>query len=480
MVNAGRALTPAGLTTIDHISPRDGRTCLFRTSVCGNAEVAAAASEAQRAQVDWSQAACAERRELLLGLAERVEAATETLARQMAIEVGKPLCDARQEVTFAIGLVRAAVSAVASRPRDLSGADWQVRRRPLGVVAVVTPWNNPLAIALGKIAPALLYGNAVVWKPAPAGGAVAVTALRLMEHAGLPPGIVNLVQGDRSTVEHLLSHKMIDAATLTGSSDAGHAAHVICAWRTIPFQAELGGNNAAIVWSDADLERAAALIARGGFGSAGQRCTATRRVIVDLNCRERFLEIFQRAVARMPWGDPLNDLTQVGPVVSESALRRIAGIVDRAQSAGENILMPHGLLYPAETEPGGFYHPPTIVCCDDPAAEIVMEETFGPLVVVQEARSWEHALELCNAVPQGLVASLFSCSVEHERQFLKKACAGLLKINAPPAGAAADAPFCGWKASAVGPPEHGPADIEFYTRWQTVYRPGLDPAEPLR
>jgi aldehyde dehydrogenase (NAD+) len=291
-----------------------------------------------------------------------------------------------------------------------------------------------------------------------------------MDAAGLPPGIVNLVHGDRGTAEHLLSDPNIDGATLTGSSRAGFAAQVICMRRRIPFQGELGGNNAAIVWSDADLGQAAALIALGGFGSAGQRCTATRRVIVDRECSGKFLDQFQEAVSELSWGDPLNERTRVGPVISKDALRRIAGVVDRARAAGATVLTPHASAFPAEVGPGGFYFPPTIVCCRDPAAEIVLEETFGPVVVVQEANSWEHALDLCNGVSQGLVASLFSSSAGHAREFLAEARAGLLKINTPTAGAAADAPFCGWKGSGVGPPEHGVADIEFYSRWQTVYR----------
>jgi acyl-CoA reductase-like NAD-dependent aldehyde dehydrogenase len=273
-----------------------------------------------------------------------------------------------------------------------------------------------------------------------------------------------------------MANSLTGGVTFTGSSGAGVAAQVLCARRRIPFQGELGGNNAAIVWSDADLEQAATLLALGGFGNAGQRCTATRRVIVDRQCAARFFEFFQQAVAGLKWGDPLDPLTQVGPVISRRAMRRIAGVIDRAREAGATICVPHD----SETHPrsgtNGFYVPPTIIRCHDPTSEIVQEETFGPVVVLQEAAAWDEALALCNGVSQGLVASLFSESKNRQESFLAESRAGMLRINGPTAGASAGAPFGGWKASGIGPAEHGPADVEFYTRWQTIYALSQQPA----
>lgn len=461
------------LALSSHVAPRDGCEILFRVPVCGRDEIGAAARAAGNARCEWARVSQPRRGEVVLNLAAAIESRADPLARQIALDVGKPRRDARQEVGFALALLRSAVAAAAQETSE-SGTGWKARRVPLGVVAAVTPWNNPLAIPLGKVAPAILYGNAVIWKPAIPGAGVAVSLLEAMSEAGIPPGLVSLVEGDRETAEKLMQHPGVDAVTLTGSSAAGYAAQVLCARRRVPLQAELGGNNAAVIWADADLPAAARLVALAGFGSAGQRCTANRRVIVDKNCYDRFLVELEGAVLALAWGDPLDEATEVGPVISAASLDRISAIVERARQAGCRVLVPHGASAPPHGLPSGFYYAPTIVCCDDPASEIVMDETFGPVVVVQRADSFEHALELCNRPPHGLVAAIFSTSRELQDRFLAEARAGLLKINTATAGATADAPFGGWKSSGCGPAEHGTADVEFFTRRQTIY--GSPPA----
>ena len=318
--------------------------------------------------------------------------------------------------------------------------------------------------------PALLYGNAVVWKPAPAGSGIALDVLRLLGDAGVPRGTVTLVCGDHATAEHLLASPLVDAVSLTGSSAVGTCAQAICAARRIPLQAELGGNNAAIVWSDADLDDAALKLAAGAFGSAGQRCTANRRVIVDAHCADALLSRLRAATDALPWGDPLDDATRVGPLVSAAACARVAGVVERARANGAEVwTAPAHAARAAALGAAGAYHPPAIVRADDPSAEIVQEETFGPVAVVQVAPSWDAALRLLNGVPQGLVAALFSASDERRASFLDEARAGILKIGSATAGVGAETPFSGWKSSGVGPPEHGSGDPEFYTRAQAVY-----------
>lgn len=465
------AISVPGLETLDHVSPRNRRERLWSVPIGTRDEVSAAASAARDALKGWSGRPYERRVAMLSSVAERVSARADDFARRIVIETGKPIREARLELDYAVGLVRGAVRA-AGTPTEGSGSGWTQRRRPQGVIAIITPWNNPLAIPLGKIAPALAHGNTVVWKPAPAGAALALSLLDVLMDAGLPADVVTLVQGDAKTAEKLMAERNVDAVTLTGSLAAGHAAQVICAGRCAPFQGELGGNNAAILWSDTDLRSAARCVAQGGFGSAGQRCTANRRLIVDETCWPEFLEALRDATATMQWGDPLDEETEVGPVISSAALQRIAAVVERAGAAGHDVFSPHrSSPAAADLERCGWYFPPTLVCCDDPAAEIVQEETFGPVMVVQRAKDWEHASALCNGVRQGLAAAVFTDSLERQRQFVAEARAGLLKINASTAGAAPDAPFGGWQASGVGPPEHGAADIEFYTRSQTIYGP---------
>ena len=205
------------------------------------------------------------------------------------------------------------------------------------------------------------------------------------------------------------------------------------------------------------------------FGFAGQRCTANRRIVVHHACAEQFTDMFRRATAALSWGDPLEEKTVAGPLISDAATERVAGVLARAQRTGAKLLKPHDPEQAKQLADIGSYFSPTIVCCDDPVQEIVQEETFGPVAVIQRANDWDQAIGLCNAVRHGLVASLFSPSQALQEDFLARCRAGILKLNKPTAGAAAAAPFVGWKASGLGPPEHGVGDREFYTRHQTVY-----------
>ena len=345
------------------------------------------------------------------------------------------------------------------------GPESAFRRVPVGVVAVVTPWNNPIAIPWGKIAPALALGNSVVWKPAPPGTRLALLTLALAHEAGLPDGLLKIVTGDHRSAAAVMSDPGVDAVSLSGSSLAGWTAQEICARRRIPLQAELGGNNAAIVWEGADLPRAAALVAQGAFSFAGQRCTANRRVIVASGLFEAFLEQLAFAAAALSWGDPLDPTTQVGPLISGAARDRVAALVARAGKAGARILAPHAS---APSGPGAYY-PPTIVVEPAHDSEIVQEEAFAPIVCLERARDFEEALDLVNGVRQGLVAALFAGPGRWRERFQESVRAGILKWDSSTADADAFAPFGGWKSSGVGPPEHGPGNVEFYTRLQAIY-----------
>ncbi len=338
---------------------------------------------------------------------------------------------------------------------------------------MITPWNNPVYLAMGKIAPAVIHGNTVVWKPAPEVPEATRWLAQCLAEAGFPEGLVSVLEGDRSESLELMNDQRIAAVTITGSGTAGASARQICARRRIPLQAELGGNNAAIVWPDANLPEAARLVAAGAFELAGQRCTANRRVIVAERCRERFLHLLIQESAALRWGDPLLEETAIGPMVNAVERDRVAGVIERAGARCGEMFWPHGRDVPATAPSTGAWHPPVVVCCDQPGREIVQEETFGPVLVVQTARDWEHAIELCNSVRQGLVAAVFTGSRQIEARFLEEAEAGMLKVNQSTADASVDVPFGGWKDSSLGPPEHGAFDVEFYTRPQTVYGPFL-------
>jgi acyl-CoA reductase-like NAD-dependent aldehyde dehydrogenase/nicotinamidase-related amidase len=419
---------------------------------------------ARQAFAHGSRSTPATRRQCLEDLAARVEHNAAAWAEQMAREIGKPVFYGRIEAVKAAELVRSIAQSASVTDTTF---DARIRRRPLGVVATITPWNNPLLIPLGKIAAAVFHGNAVVWKPAPAAAGLAERLMECFRETDWPAGLVSMMTGDSNVAAALMANPGVDAVTLTGGMQAGYCAQEICARRHIPLQAELGGNNAAIVWADADLEDAARRIAEGAFGQAGQRCTANRRAIVDQACFARFLELIAAATSQLRLGDPHDDATRIGPLISVRECQRVKSLVARAVPGASLLDLPATEL-PTGAD-ADRYHAPTIICCDDPAHEIVQEETFGPVLVIQKAIDWAAALELCNGVRQGLAAAVFTTSAERRDEFLERAEAGILKVNQSTADADVTLPFGGWKASGIGPPEHGIADREFYTRLQAVY-----------
>ncbi len=412
----------------------------------------------------WRRVPPEERGRVLTRLADLLDAAAPAIARELAADIGKPVRQGEAETRRSAVLLRNAAALRADAPVK-SGPDSLYRRVALGVVAVVTPWNNPVAIPWGKIGPAIALGNAVVWKPAPPATSVALRTLALAREAGLPEGLVRVVAGDHRVAAAVMSAPGVDAVSISGSSLAGWAAQEICARRRIPLQAELGGNNAAIVWEGADLARAAELVAFGAFSFAGQRCTANRRVIVADALFDAFLAHLTSAVAALAWGDPFHPATQVGPLISEAARDRVAAAVARAAAAGARVIAPHG----AAPRGGGAYFPPTLVIEPAHDSGIVQEETFGPILVVERARDFEEALGLVDGVRQGLVAALFAGPGPWRERFQEAVRAGILKWDSSTADADAFAPFGGWKSSGVGPPEHGPGNVEFYTRLQAIY-----------
>lgn len=464
---SGSEIEGSPSSAVSAIAPRDGVTPAFSVLPADERSIAVTVQASRTAFGEWEQTDIAQRRSLLSACIEALERNAEPLVSQIVTDIGKPLVDARGEVEFTLALMRAALDLSDEVEVSCTGKGWRAARRPHGVLLAITPWNNPLAIAVGKIVPALLHGNVVIWKPAVHGARVATVAMHSFFHH-LPPGVVNLVNGDHRVAERLI--READAVTLTGSSAAGAAVQASVSNRRIPLQAELGGNNGAIVWSDTDLEHCAHLIAASAFSCAGQRCTAPRRIIVDQRCLDEFAALFESEVSRLEWGDPDSEQTQVGPVISAQSVERLAGVVERFQQNGGSIVQPQQRPKVSPECQRGYYFPPTIAFSDSFSEEIVRTETFGPIVVVQSAASFDQAVELCNGVPQGLVASLFSDSDVLQRRFESEVRAGILKVNTHPAGVCAEAPFCGWGNSAIGPPEHGLGDIEFHTRWQVIYQ----------
>jgi acyl-CoA reductase-like NAD-dependent aldehyde dehydrogenase len=411
-----------------------------------------------------------DRAAILEKAAELILSRASDLAARLVADTGKPIAQARDEAGRVAALFRSVARRSATQHLEEREPEALVVRRPHGVVAVITPWNNPLAIFAGQFAPAFVYGNAVIWKPAVEGTQCAIQLRELLLEAGVPSAALQIAAGGGRTGMALASHPAVDAVCFTGANKNGWKMAQICAAAHKPLQAELGGNNGAILWCEgARLESAAGAIASAAFGFAGQRCTATRRVIVPAAGFELALAALQRATADIVWGDPWNEGTEAGPLVSAAAAARVAAVVDRARQAGCKVFQPH-LETQGALVSSGAYYPPSLVICDDLKAEIAQEETFGPVLVVQSARDWKEAMDLLNGVRQGLAACLFCDDHALQERFLLEARAGILKINQATAGAGADVPFGGWKHSGIGTPQHGRSNLEFFTRTQTLYR----------
>jgi acyl-CoA reductase-like NAD-dependent aldehyde dehydrogenase/nicotinamidase-related amidase len=421
--------------------------------VIAHSEERTAIEHARRAATDWGGMRPERRGEILRRWRANLEARRASIIAGIIEEIAKPASDAAEEFDRALAHIESAAE-LASRGDEALADGLRVRYRPLGCVALVTPWNNPLAIPVGKIAPALAFGNAVLWKPSPQAMRTALALISsLRDTEGLPDDIVALFEGDGETARRLMLDDAVNAVSLTGGPASGRIAAALCAISGKPLQAELGGNNAHVVLAGADLPVVAEQLARAAFSFSGQRCTAVRRVIAAETVYADFLSAFVAVTEKLP----------VGPLLSKERALASQTMVDRAIAAGAR-LVAGGTCDAADA--ATFL--PTILECADPNLEIVQRESFAPIVVMLKARDASDGLRLANAVPQGLLAGVSGGTLEERRFFLDRVEVGIVRLGGPPRIDAA-APFGGWKASGFGAPEHGRWDREFYARPQAVY-----------
>jgi alpha-ketoglutaric semialdehyde dehydrogenase len=341
------------------------------------------------------------------------------------------------------------------------------RRQPLGVVLVISPWNFPIAIPAWKIAPALAYGNSVVFKPAELVPLTAFHLVQALVDSGIPPGVLNLVLGKSSIVgDQLVNNDAVDAITFTGSNAVGRTIQLKATQRGARVQLELGGKNPAVVAADASLPHAAEQVAKGAFLSAGQKCTATSRVIVEASVLREFSEELVRVANHWRLGDPSEAETRVGPLVSGERLAAVLGFVENGRAAGARFLAGGDR---ANGLGGGYYMQLTVLTDVDPDAALAQEEIFGPVVVLLSASGYEEAVALANKTRFGLSASLFTRDLGKAMRFANDMQAGVVKINQETAGIEFQAPFGGMKASSNGWREQGKVARDFFTEWKTVY-----------
>ena len=388
----------------------------------------------------------------------------------MSLEMGKPLREARGETARASQILRYAASE-AFRPvgehfeQSATGAQVSTRRRPLGVVALITPWNFPIAIPIWKLAPALIYGNTVVLKLAYEAPRTGLHIAEAFAEAELPAGVLNILTGRGSTVgAALVSDRRVRAISFTGSVSTGHGVRDEATRTGKRVQLELGGHNPMIVMSDADVGRAVEAAYAGAFWSAGQKCTATRRIYVQAPLYDEFRAALLERIERGRVGDPLDPDVEVGPIVNAAQFDEIVEAIERGKRDGGTVLTGG-----ERADPDGFLIPPTVFegVADD--AFLSCEEVFGPVTSLYRFGDLDEALGRANAVEFGLSTAIFTSNLATATRFQNEAQAGLIHVNSQTAGAEVHVPFGGIKSSGFGPHEQGRAAIEFYTEIVTVY-----------
>ncbi len=366
--------------------------------------------------------------------------------------IAKPRRDAAGEVAYGLALLDHVAATLDDQEADDARS---VTYRPVGLAGLITPWNNPFAIPLGKLAPAIGFGNTVAWKPALPGTAIARMLADAFANAGLADGLA-LITGGAATGRAMIDSDALDLLSFTGSVPVGRAIIAAAGAHALAVQAELGGCNAAIVDASADLDFAAADLAAAIFSFAGQRCTAIRRVIVLADVAPAFTDRLVAEVAKLRLGDPGDPQTHLGPVIDRAAQQRFLAIA--------------GTSAPANLPSSGCWVAPALLQHLPDDHLLLTEEVFGPLAAIQVARDIDHAIHLHNATSYGLVGAIFTTDPEAERRFLAEAQAGILSVNRARPPFASAGPFVGWKASAYGPPEHGRWNRDTYTRPQAHYR----------
>jgi aldehyde dehydrogenase (NAD+) len=455
---------------ITDVNPSDATDVIAHVPEGVAADVHDAVSAAEAARERWRDLPGPARAEHLYKWASAIGEWQEPLAQLVTREVGKPIGEARGEVGRCVMILRYfAGEAVREMgdviPAQAAGALQFTLREPLGVVALITPWNFPLAIPLWKAAPALAFGNTVVLKPAEAASQVAIALAETAAAAGLPPGVFNVLLGSGAAIGHdLIGAEAVRAVSFTGSSRVGAAVAAQAAQRNIRYQTEMGGKNVVIVLPDADLRQAAVLTAGGAMRFAGQKCTATSRVVVAKEVEEAFLRELRQQVEALPLGPVRDASAAVGPVISEQSRSSIRATLDGLES----------VCYYAGTIPNspefsrGFWVPPTVIRNVAADSVLAQQELFGPVLATFTADDLEHALTLANDTPYGLSASLFTRDLRGALRYINRIDAGLVRVNGDTTGVDPHAPFGGMKGSSSGSREQGPAAREFYTEIKTV------------
>ncbi|MBU1374937.1 MAG: aldehyde dehydrogenase family protein [Alphaproteobacteria bacterium] len=459
-------------TTAPNINPSDTTDVIAEFAQADASQASDAVAAASDAFAAWSRGSIQRRSEILDAVGSELVARAPELGRLLAREEGKTLPEGVGEATRA-GQVFKFFAGEALRISGESqrsvrpGVDVSVTREPLGVVALITPWNFPLAIPAWKAAAALACGNTVVLKPAELTPACAWALADIIQRAGAPAGVFNLVSGPGSVVgAALVEDARVGGVSFTGSTTTGARVGQACMARNARVQLEMGGKNPLVVLDDADLDLAVECAVNGAFYSTGQRCTASSRLIVTEAIHDRFVAALAERLRALVVGHALEDGVHIGPVVDQRQLDIDRAYIEIGEREGARLLTGGDLV--SRPTAGHFLSPALFVDVDN-SMRIAREEIFGPVAAVIRVRNFDEALAVANDTPYGLSAGICTGSLKHATAFRQEARAGMVMVNLPTAGVDPHVPFGGQKASSYGPREQGRYAAEFYTTVKTAY-----------
>ncbi len=464
-------------STFRSINPADKRSVVGVVTKSSRIDVDEAATAAREAYKTWRLVPVPRRGEILFRAAEIMSREKKSLGMLVTREMGKILPEGLGDVQEAIDMAYYMGSegrrlSGETVPSELQDKDAKSIRVPIGVFALITPWNFPVAIPAWKICPALVAGNTVVFKPSSDTPVCAARLVEIFEEAGVPKGVINLVHGaGKETGEYLVTHPGIDAVSFTGSCDTGEYLEALCGREHRQISAEMGGKNAIIVMDDANLGLAVEGAIWGGFGTSGQRCTAASRIVVHDAVYLKFIKMFKNTASNLRIGNGLKKQMDMGPVINESQFKKILGYIETGKEEGASLIL-GGHQYTKGDCANGFFIEPTIFTDVDTKMRIAQEEIFGPVVCVIKSKSLEDAIRIVNDTRYGLSSSIYTQDVNKSAIAERDIDSGIVYINASTIGAEIQLPFGGTKHTGMGPREAGGRGgaLDTYTKWKVIYR----------
>ena len=461
-----------GDATIENINPSDLTDSIGHYAQASRRQLNDTLDAAASAQKLWAKTGLEARQTILMNIGNELMARREELGQLLSREEGKPLAEGKGEIyragqffTYYAAETLRQIGDTADSVR--AGIEIDVRREPVGVVAIISPWNFPTATAVWKIAPALAFGNAVIWKPANIVPASAVALAEIIARQDMPAGLFNLVMGPGGAIgQGLVESPAINAISFTGSVEVGKKIAATAIANLTKIQMEMGSKNALAVMDDGDLDIAVAAALGGAFGGTGQKCTASSRLVVHAKVHDAFVDKLTAGAQAMVVDHALKDGTQIGPVVSQTQLDENLAWVDRAKAEGGDILC-GGTRVTRDTD--GYFMTPAVVAGTKNSWQINREEMFAPIACVIKVDSYEEAVDVVNDTHFGLTSGIITKSLARATDFRRRAQTGVVTINLPTAGTDYHVPFGGRGSSSYGPREQGRYAEEFYTTVKTSY-----------